>query len=270
MENNQFNQYSGCKDLNQIETISPSISPIEFFEKYVSTRTPVVFQGHLTDANWKGDLWTNEYLKEKAGESILRVEWRDNASGQFGKGVERLMKFSEVLDAIANNDDHYYLTTQDLEYSPEGRPSIVASPVSELIGDFPWRPKLTGGLIPQNINIWMGSSREGTTTGLHHDFHDNIYILLRGEKDITLYSPAYFEDMYVVGKASKIHPNGRVNFEGQPTLADGSHISSMESLNASRALETAASRLASKVSKLLNILFYILKYFEKLLFVIEI
>ena len=34
------------------------------------------------------------------------------------------------------------------------------------------------------------ASAEGSTSGLHHDYHDNIYVLLRGHKTFRLYSPA--------------------------------------------------------------------------------
>ena len=33
-------------------------------------------------------------------------------------------------------------------------------------------------------------SAEGSSSGLHHDFHDNLYILLRGQKRFRLFSPA--------------------------------------------------------------------------------
>ena len=62
------------------------------------------------------------------------------------------------------------------------------------------------------------------SSGLHHDYHDNLYVLLRGSKKITLYSPAYAEKMYTVGEISRVHPNGRINYVGQETLADGERL----------------------------------------------
>lgn len=65
-----------------------------------------------------------------------------------------------------------------------GRPRVMAGPLDKLRGDFPLRPRLVGGLVPQNVNLWMGNSRggKGSSSGLHHDFHDNLYVLLRGKK----------------------------------------------------------------------------------------
>lgn len=62
--------------------------------------------------------------------------------------------------------------------------------MTQLEGDYPLRPSLMGSLVPQNLNIWMGRSQEGTSSGLHHDYHDNLYVLLRGRKAFRLYSPA--------------------------------------------------------------------------------
>lgn len=54
--------------------------------------------------------------------------------------------------------------------------------VTELINDIPIRPRIMGRLVPQQVNLWLGNNRDGSTSGLHHDFHDNIYVLLRGRK----------------------------------------------------------------------------------------
>lgn len=35
-------------------------------------------------------------------------------------------------------------------------------------------------------NVWIGSSADGSSSGLHHDFHDNLYSLLRGRKRFRL------------------------------------------------------------------------------------
>lgn len=68
--------------------------------------------------------------------------------------------------------------------------------------------RLTGHLIPQNINLWMGFATTASSSGLHHDYHDNLYILLRGTKHFTLYSYAEVENMYTIGEVLRVHPNG--------------------------------------------------------------
>ncbi len=45
------------------------------------------------------------------------------------------------------------------------------------------------------------------------DFHDNLYILLRGRKHFQLYSPADADKMYTQGTIARVHANGLVNYD---------------------------------------------------------
>lgn len=239
--------YQGCSTLNKCDEISSAnFTPEMFFEKYVSTRKPVKFidNNGMIDMPSIGNKWTNSYLRQCSGKELVKVEVRDSCNGRFGLGNEIIIKFGEFLDSLENGDDLQYLTTQDLDYDFEGKPSLVSTPLSKLMHDLPWRPSLCGNLITQNINLWFGSSRQPSTSGLHHDFHDNLYIVLRGEKRITLFSPAEYRGMYTVGEIVKMHPNGRINYSGQLTEADGSDQSSMKAVKASSLLETAAEKLS--------------------------
>ena len=63
----------------------------------------------------------------------------------------------------------------------------------------------------------------GSSSGLHHDFHDNLYILLRGSKRFRLFPPSCARDMYVAGRVKHTYPNGRIVYEGQGDIQpDGS------------------------------------------------
>ena len=55
----------------------------------------------------------------------------------------------------------------------------------------------------------------GASSGLHHDFHDNLYVLLRGCKRFRLWSPRQAERMHTHGRISRVHPNGRIVYEGE-------------------------------------------------------
>ena len=79
-----------------------------------------------------------------------------------------------------------------------------------------------GRLVPASYNLWIGNSSDGSSSGLHHDYHDNIYVLVRGRKRFRLFSPADAKYMHTRGKISKIHKNGRICYEGAETEADGS------------------------------------------------
>ena len=62
----------------------------------------------------------------------------------------------------------------------------------------------------QRLWVWSGAS-----SGLHHDFHDNLYILLRGRKRFRLYPPSEAPHMYTHGQLKKLYPNGRIVYAGQ-------------------------------------------------------
>jgi ribosomal protein L16 Arg81 hydroxylase len=224
------NHYTGFRVSAQwsVERISATISPEEFFSKYIAPRKPVILTSHIRDTEWKASLWSNEYLKKKAGTSKIKVEKKDK-NGNYGTGQEKLvMTFGELLDKLRAGCNDLYLTTQyddDSHTQKQTRERAVLDycppPLTNLLGDFPLRPKILGNLVPQQVNVWMGNSKDGSSSGLHHDYHDNLYILLRGKKRFTLFSPGDAERMYTYGKQCHVHPNGLINYGNRSTRADG-------------------------------------------------
>lgn len=230
----------------KVDRIDHSTDPRTFFRDYVSQRKPVLIDDHLSDPEWKGQLWTNDYLGSKAGDSIVKVERKTEGQiKEFGNGVEEKIPFKEFLKHVERNDDSLYLTTQELDYDSEGRPSLLSPPLTGLIGEFPWHPKIMGNLVLQNANLWMGCSnaKSETSSGLHHDYHDNLYIVLRGTKRLVLFPPSEAPNLYTVGQLEKVHPNGRINYVGQPTLADGSAVSAVKAVTAARKVIEASLKM---------------------------
>ena len=158
----------------------------------------------------------------------VQVEHRTTPSASFGKGdaTKVDMPFSKVLQKVVlDGDSSLYMTTQPVAPGPDGHPELMAPPTLNLATDFPLQPSLLGNLVPQQINVWMGNSSaiQGATTGMHLDFHDNLYVLLYGRKKFRLFPPSVLQKMYLNGRAVKVHENGRVVFAGQgEVLADGS------------------------------------------------
>lgn len=229
-----------------------SLTAESFFEKYVKTRTPVILQGHEgLGTVWKGGNWVEndcERLLGVAGDEIVQVEVREDISHPFGQGRVRKMPFRAVMQSFLRGEETMYMTTQDLPIDEEERPGLCSTPVSQLLaaGDFNMRPPLMGNLLPFNFNLWIGFSRLGSTSGLHHDYHDNLYVLLAGKKQFRLYSPADAQDMYTVGELSRVHANGRINYKGALTHADGASEAAVTSLAASKRLETAVGKKLKK------------------------
>jgi hypothetical protein len=247
---NEYGGYSFPSDDCAIERIPVgSVSPQEFFARYVCTRTPVVLTGYLQDeaftapAKWSA---SDDRLVELAGATKLTVERRGDVSEKFGKGIAVEMPFQDLLQLIAAGDEMHYLTTQEVSFEEDGRPEIMAPFMQKLQQDFPVRPALMGHLIPQNINMWMGNNKHGSSTGLHHDHHDNLYILMRGKKRFRLYSPGDADKMYVRGRMAHVHPNGLINYVGKETTPYGADpaaereaLAAMEKNEAERELAEA-------------------------------
>ncbi|PRW60895.1 ion channel [Chlorella sorokiniana] len=168
-------------------------------------------------------LWTDKHLTAAAGGAQLEVEQQRAVGEGFGKGHRIPLAFGEVLRRMAAGDASLYLTTQAVGMAADGHPKVYASPIAELAGDIPLVPHIMGKLVPQQINIWMGAAQDGSSTGLHTDFHDNLYVLLRGRKRFRLYPPQLAGKMYTMGKVERVHANGRIVFKGQGNvLPDGS------------------------------------------------
>lgn len=104
------------------------------------------------------------------------VEPMNQASRQFGTGEKRLpMSFNQFLETLADDDgQNYYLTTQ-YGNDESDVSTMFPPPTTALTKDFPYKPRLTGNLVLEQVNLWIGRSKDGSSSGLHHDFHDNLY-----------------------------------------------------------------------------------------------
>ena len=229
----------------QLPTIDiENITPEQFYNTYVQNRRPIVIQGIPPDLS-KLKSWDNCHLNKKAGDQTVSVERRSDTSDGYGKGNEIRMKFSQFISLVQNEDNLHYLTTQDVPSDDNGRPDILPDFMKALSDDFPIQPKLTGNLIPQNINLWMGNSTNfaGASSGLHHDYHDNLYVVLKGRKRFRLFSPMDTQYLYTRGELLQVHPNGRINYTGEETTAYGTDIGADAAAKAAMWQKRAEERL---------------------------
>lgn len=149
------------------------------------------------------------------------------------------MLFGEFVQEVSKGNNKLYLTTQDAAVAKDGFPELLSRPVQDLARDIPLCPALLGGLVPQSINMWMGCSPDGSSTGLHHDFHDNLYVLLRGRKRFRLYSPNMADLMLTNGELQMVHPNGRIVYKGDGRIrADGAEVHDAAAWEARHKAET--------------------------------
>ena len=250
------NEYAGwrpCAGASLQRVACASLSPRAFFERYVATRTPVILTGGLGDAAWRAPAaWTDEHLRAAAGAARVRVETRAHAGAPFGAGSHARMRFDAFLEQLrgaGGADSLLYLTTEATRLDAHGRLALVTPPLTHLLADLPLRPALAGNLVPAAVNLWMGRTATGASSGLHHDWHDNLYALLRGRKRFALYAPSDTARMYPHGSARRVHANGRINYAGAPSRADGADARDVARVAALEAADAQAVLAAAELAE---------------------
>jgi hypothetical protein len=145
----------------------------------------------------------------------------DETFGQNRTSSRQLtMTMEELIEEFSKPaGDLLYLSTQETEDDD----AFQMPPCKQLLeaGYLDPTLDLAGHLVLHSCNLWMGKSRSGSSSGLHHDYHDNFYLLLRGRKRFRLYSPDCAMNMYTYGKIDVIHRNGFISYVGSETRADG-------------------------------------------------
>ncbi len=234
----------GAPPRGAVAALPRGVSPAAFWRDHISRRRPALVDGLPTDADFRaGAAWTDARLAAAAGGATVEVETRPKG-GAFGRGRRARARFGDVLRRLAAGDDSLYLTTQPHAPAPDGHPELLAPPLARgLAADVPLRPALAGALVPQSINLWAGaapSDGSGASSGLHHDFHDNLYVLLRGRKRFLLWPPSAAPVMGVAGRLARVHANGRIVYAEQGDVrADGADAGEAAAARARRGAEAA-------------------------------
>jgi hypothetical protein len=235
-EESTVNGYSGYtfpeKELPVVlDRVDPTMDPTEFFNRYVSQRRPCILTGLPDGVNGKPLHVTPDTLVQVAGDCKVQVEKRPDANQNFGQNrtAERQVvgTVKDLVERLRGPDrELYYLSTQQQEEAEEDEhQNQYPVPCRQLLDSGHIRSSLplAGNLILQSCNIWMGAA-ERSASGLHHDYHDNFYLLLAGRKQFRLYAPADAEKMSLYGSIQRIHHNGLISYESNPSRADGAPL----------------------------------------------
>ena len=190
-------------------------------------------------------------LAHPEGETRVRVETRAGTDESFGVGKYETMRFRDFVARFAKGDETVYLTASPASVDAHGRPEVASAPASFLVGEnrparVPFRPGLAGNLVPANVNLWLGAAGSVArmpSSGLHHDHHDNLYVLLRGEKRVELYAPDAAEAMYTTGAVRRVHANGRIDYEETGARAEDGDDGSLRRRVASHAVRLAEAEV---------------------------
>lgn len=248
-----YTGYASSNGSVQIDIIDASIAALDFWKKYIYSRRPVIIRGGLTDEKFEHAHWAPSALDAAAGTAQVYIESRDAASKTFGTGKKALMPLSAFLRARGNAS--LYLTTQPLPEDDQGIPTAVyGEPLRHMEGMFPHKPSFMGNLVLSSINLWMGRSMSppsgpssalqiGQSSNLHHDFHDNLYCLLRGKKIFTIAPPVEALSMYTHGSIVRVHHNGLINYSSTGmTRADGLPLDVLPPLASAGSSQTGKRR----------------------------
>lgn len=210
--------------MNEISRVQHPLSLREFYLNYFIARRPVVIRTKtLAELDWHTDRWTDEYLAYKAGSqsvAVLSSRTRDDFMPErAGYGTMPFREFISKVMANAEGSETLYLNLQDF-----GKHYVLEPPLLQLIGDFSI-PIYFKDLILRCMNIWMGNSRQDIVTPLHHDFNDNLYVVVEGHKHFTLFPPAQAPNLYPRGKLISVEANGNIQYE---SLDDMPHLSQVD------------------------------------------
>ncbi len=190
-------------DLNpsKIDILHEEPSPLEFM-RYVARNRPFVIKNGAAD--WKArKRWNASYLKEVMEGQTVNVSLTPHGNADsvidlpgggsiFVKPYERSEPFSTVLDAISaqasstlpssnHNPPIRYAQTQNDNLRDE---------YTSLFTDVP--PSIPFARValaqpPDAVNFWLGSA--ASTTALHKDNYENIYVQILGRKHFVLLPP---------------------------------------------------------------------------------
>lgn len=194
-----------------IERIDNSRASIR---EYISARKPCIITAIPEDLACFSDCLDLSFMSRHAGHLPVSVE-PISSRGTFGTAATKtVMPFAVFLEKLKDKEK-VYLTTQ---YDEDEDSAVLSEPLLTLRNelDFPLIPAIADELVTAKINIWLGTTVEGTSSGLHHDFHDNFYSLLSGEKRFRIFRPSWkaCKKLQIHGKPHEIFDNGLISYDG--------------------------------------------------------
>jgi mannose-6-phosphate isomerase-like protein (cupin superfamily) len=191
-----------------VERVKHPILLEEFYHDYYLPRIPVIITTDaLSQLGWQTHKWTNDYLLYKAGTQIVLVlHGDDNSNFAPDRARYSPMPFHEFMAKVMLQpigDNNLYLNLQN--------DRAIDPPLMQLMGDFNI-PVYFKDLVLRCVNLWMGNSQSSITTPLHHDFNDNLYVVVEGRKNFTLFPPDQAVNLYPQGELIEIEGNGHIRY----------------------------------------------------------
>lgn len=202
------------------------------------------FMEKLMDEGERGLYLTTQYYEDDPTNSDYSTDEDEkdqvlDADDDFETGS---LTFGDLRDDFDELEQDAYEEEDDDEDQEIRIRELYQPPMTNLVKTLPECPDFLKYLIPQQINLWIGAAAQGnakddewlakynaddvhgklglgrnipgggSSSGLHHDHADNIYIPVSGYKRFTLFSPADAAKMYTVGTIRQIFSSGVIDY----------------------------------------------------------
>ncbi|MDE1984669.1 MAG: cupin-like domain-containing protein [Gammaproteobacteria bacterium] len=210
-----------------IERLQHPVPQDEFYRRYAERRPLIVHTESLAQLGWRTHLWDDAYLEHKAGAHNVLVLKRSRSADYAPERSSYVpMRFREFVRTVLANpagSADYYLNLQT--------DKVLEPPLLQLLGDF-GIPEYFKDLPLRSINVWMGNSPTDITTPLHHDFNDNLYVVVQGRKRFAVFPPSEAPHLYTRGRLQAVEPNGLIRYANGMVMP---HLSQVDILHPDRA-----------------------------------
>ncbi|WPG99538.1 Clavaminate synthase-like protein [Acrodontium crateriforme] len=183
---------------NVVDILPEEPSPLEFM-RYVAQNRPFIVRHAAT--SWSAvQSWNANYLttvlegakvkvaNTPAGNADAVVEDEDGRL-VFVEPYETFEDFGEFLASVREDAQSANNTRQHVKYAQTQNDNLrdEYSRLSQDVPDDIPFARIALGQSADAINVWIGNQR--STTALHKDNYENIYVQIRGEKHFTLLPP---------------------------------------------------------------------------------
>ena len=149
-------------------------------------------------------------MRAKAGDVTVFVEQKNDTDGvNFGQGTGEWTTFGAFLTRWWESDEPSKLQSYMNIQTDDAQLRLLFGPLARLSNDFSAPNWFLANRL-YSANLWIGRSDpvSGQRSQLHHDYHDNLYTLLKGRKELLLFSPADTPNLYPRGRPEYVSPTG--------------------------------------------------------------
>lgn len=189
------------------------------FREIIERHVPVLIKGCMDDwsdlaARWKDTGYLARRMGEREAVVAITPDGRaddlvshpEDGQTVFALPLEQSMPFSELLRRLSKqvqgeSDTIAYLQSQNSNLSVQEYGDLspllqdlelrATSQDAEDPGrkrsDLPWATEAIG-YPPEATNLWIGTS--ASRTSMHRDYYENLFTVIRGWKEFTVYPPS--------------------------------------------------------------------------------